>query len=206
MLLILSTIVVWGVGLWCAGRVLRGPGVVRRLRWLFVGAGSAGLGGLLAALLVILQAFQAFSGETLVARVTMRRMAPEEFELTYAPSDVASSVATVRLRGDQWAVSGGIVKWHPWLTALGLKSYHRPTRLAGQFAGLAQQSAHPPTVHSLIPDRDWLWERLYWLAPALPFIDAVYGSSAYAFVEPRATFELYVTPSGYRIKRKPMAP
>ena len=202
-LLMLSTITVWGVSLWCVVKALRGPGIVRRLRWLIVGAGSGGLGGLLAALLVILQAFQAFSGETLVARVTMRRMAPEEFELTYAPSDVTSPVATVRLRGDQWAISGGIVKWHPWLTALGLKSYHRPTRLAGQFSSLAQQRTQLPTVYSLIPDRDWLWERLYWLAPALPFIEAVYGSSAYVFVEPRATFELYVTPSGYLIKRRP---
>ena len=182
---------------------MRGPGVVRRLRWLLAGTGGAGLGVLLGMLWLVLQAFQMFSGETLVARVTTRRLAPEEFELTYAPSEVGLPVTTVRLRGDQWAVSGGIIKWHPWLTALGLKSYHRPARLAGQFSNLAQQRTQPPTVSSLIPDRDWLWDRLYWLAPVFPFIEAVYGSSAYVFVEPRATFELYVTPSGCLIKRRP---
>jgi len=205
-LLVVSTLLVWGVSLWCLVKVVRGPGMGQRVRGLLGAIAGTGLGLLLATLLVVLRAFQAFSGETLVARVTMRQLAPNQFELTYAPSDVTSPVITVPLRGDQWAVSGGIIKWHPWLTAFGLQSYHRPTRLAGQFSSLAQQRAQPPTVYAIAPDRDWLWERLYWIAPYLPFIEAVYGSSAYVYAQPRATFELCVTPSGYLIKRRPMAP
>lgn len=205
LLLALSLLLVWAVSLWCLVRLVRGPGMGRRLQGLIGAVAGTCLGLLLVTLLVVIQAFQSFSGETLVARVTMRQLSPNEFELTYAPSDVTSPVMTVPLRGDQWAVSGGIVKWHPWLTALGLRSYHRPTRLAGQFSSLALQRVQPPTVYSIDTDRDWLWERLYWIAPYVPFIEAVYGSSAYVFAQPRSTFELYVTPSGYLIKRRPVA-
>ena len=182
--------------------------------------GCAAVGTVLAVLLIVAHAVQAFSGETLVARVAIRRLSPAEFELTYlpvgappfaAPSDLqrrkaaddlrAASGQTVRLRGDQWEVSGGIVKWHPWLTALGLRSYHQPTRLSGRFARAAEQRAALPTVVPLEPEVDWFWNGLYRLNPYLPFVEAVYGSSAYVSAEPGVGYELYVTPSGYLIKR-----
>ncbi len=197
-----ATVVVWALSLWAVGAALRGPGLVRRLRRCVTAAVLAGLGILLGSLLLLLQLFEAFSAETLVARVTTRRLSPREFELTYAPADAATSSAVqVQLRGDQWSISGGIVKWHPWLTALGLASYHKPMRLAGQFSDLEQQRTHFPTVYALEPAADRFWEALYWADPALPFVEAVYGSSAYVYVEPGVVQEVYVTHSGYVIKR-----
>ncbi|MBI3321223.1 MAG: hypothetical protein HYZ91_03020 [Candidatus Omnitrophica bacterium] len=107
----------------------------------------------------------------------------------------------ILLRGDQWVVSGGIIKWHPWLTMLGLKSYHKPMRISGQFSSLERQRLQAPAIYALEPGVDRLWEGLYWVAPSLPFIEAVYGSSAYVSVDPGITQEIYVTPSGYLIKR-----
>ena len=161
-----------------------------------------GMGALLGALVILLQAFQAFSGETLVAHVTTRRLSPVAFELTYLPAGgQGEAIERIRLEGDQWVVSGGILKWHPWLTVLGLQSYHKPMRLSGQFSDLKRQRAQAPMVYPLRPERDWLWERLYWASAHLPFIEAVYGSSAYAYVEPSTIQEIYVTVSGYLIKR-----
>jgi hypothetical protein len=164
-------------------------------------------------ILIILRLFHAFAGETLVATVTTRRLSPEEFELTYTipaaqlPPGVAakppsSATQLVRLRGDQWAISGGIVKWHPILAAFGLKSYHKPMRLNGQFSDLRRQRSHLPTICALEPAVDWFWQGLYWSDQRLPFVEAVYGSSAYVYVEPQSVQEVYVTPSGYMIKRK----
>ncbi len=201
--LALSTIIAWLLAAWWGVGALRGPGVASRLRRLLLALGCAGLGALLAMGLVFVRVAVAFSGETLVARVTTRRLSPQEFELTYIPaSGGETAVKTLRLRGDQWAISGGVVKWHPWLTALGLPSYHKPIRLSGQFADVAQQRAQAPTVYALEPGVDRVWEWLYRLDPYLPFVEAVYGSSAYAYAEPRATQDVYVTPSGYLIKRR----
>jgi len=202
--LVAATLVVWLLCLAALFQVWRARGLVRRLKALLSAALWGMLGTLLASLVLVLTAFQAFSDETLVGRVTTRRLAAHEFELTYTP---ATSLGRdplplrVSLRGDQWSISGGIIKWHPWLTALGLNSYHKPLRLSGQFADLAQQRAAPPTVEPLDPSIDRLWEALYWADPLLPFVEAVYGSAAYAYVEPNATQEVYVTPSGYMIKR-----
>jgi len=175
-------------------------GMLGGLRRLLVAAAFAVLGLVLGSLFILVQLFQAFAGETLVARVTTTRLSSPAFELTYTPADGTPRVR-VELEGDQWSVSGGIVKWHPWLTALDVKSYHRPIRLSGQFSSLAEQRKRPPTAHALEPVADRFWEAFYWADPYLPFVDAVYGSSAYVYVEPDVVHELYVTPSGYIIKR-----
>ena len=210
--LAILTIVVWLVSLGFGLNAFRTSGLLRKLRRLLGCALFAGVGLLFWALLFVSHAFSAFSRETLVATVVTWRLSPEEFELIYttpAPGVPAGAMdkqparasRRVRLRGDQWSVSGGIVKWHPWLTALGFSSYHRVLRLSGQFSDLEQQRARPPTVFAVEPVVDRFWEALYWMDPYLPFIEAVYGSSAYAYVEPNTIQEVYVTPSGYLIKR-----
>jgi len=200
--LLISTLVVWGLSLWCGIGVFRSGGPFRRLKR-FLGAIVFGvLGILLAALLVMIHVFHAFSGETLVAQVTTRRISPMEFELTYTPRDEHhAGTVHAHLQGNQWSISGGVVKWHPWLTAVGLQSYHKPIRLSGQFSNAQQQRRHLPSLYLLEPSGDQLWEILYRAAPYLPLIDAVYGSSAYVYVEPGTTQAVYVTPFGYLIKR-----
>ena len=201
--LVLATVVVGFISLGFLLSALTAVGLLRTLQRLIGAVAFGGLSLLLAGLLVVLHMCRAFSGETLVARVTAVRFSPEEFELTYVPQGEPSAPARrVRLSGDQWAISGGIVKWHPWLTALGLRSYHKPMRLSGQFSDLKKQRAHVPTVYPLEPGADRFWKALYWAYPYLPFIEAVYGSSAFTYVEPNAVQRIYVTPSGYMIKQQ----
>jgi hypothetical protein len=180
--------------------------MARKLRALVAGLLWLCAGLLFATMLVVAHLFRAFQGEELVARVAISRLSAREFELAYRPTDRAQAPLDIRLRGDQWSVSGGIVKWHPWLTALGLKSYHRPTRLSGQFSRIEEQRAERPTVHPLGEATNTWWSLLYWMDPFLPFIDAAYGSAAYAFAEPATGYELYVSPTGYLIKRQSRRP
>lgn len=202
----IATAAVWLLSLGLVLDGIRRPGLVRTPRRLLAAAASACAGILLGSVLILLAFFHAFSGETLVARVTTRRLSPAEFELTYRSAEAEALPRSFRLQGDQWAISGGIVKWHPWLTALGLKSYQKPMRLSGQFSNLEQQRAHLPTVYPLEPTIDRFWEALYWADPYLPFVEAVYGSSASVYVEPGVVQEVYVTPSGYLIKWAKRAP
>jgi hypothetical protein len=150
---------------------------------------------------VISHALQALGDETLVAEVVVRRLGPEQAEVTYRPAQ-GGAPRTFRLQGDHWAVSGGIIKWHPLLTAMGLKSDHKPLRISGQFSSLQRQRSTLPTVFPLEPGTDLVWEVVYRLSSALPFIEAVYGSSAYTYLEPDRIQAIYVTPSGYLIKRQ----
>ena len=198
--------VVWGLCLLCLWSAFRSRGLLPWLRRMVAAVAFGALGTVLGTLLFVLQAFDAFSQETLIARVTTRWSAPKEFELAYTPvaSRSAAPAVRVRLEGDQWGISGGIIKWHPWLTALGLPSYQKPLRLAGQFSNLHQARVRLPSLYPLAPTADQWWETFYRLNPYLPFIDAVYEASAYVYVEPSVAQEIYVTPSGYLIKRKPI--
>lgn len=196
-----ATVTAWIVTLSLLAGVLRGPGLARRLRRIPLALVCGVMALLLSGLLAISHALQAFSDETLVAQVAVRRLGPDHAEVTYHPAQ-GGAPRTFRLQGDQWAVSGGMIKWHPWLTAMGLKSYHKPMRISGQFSSLQRQRAAPPTVFALEPGTDLMWDLVYRLSPVLPFIEAVYGSSAYAYLEPEHLHAVYVTPSGYLIKRQ----
>lgn len=199
--LLAATLITGGFSLWALHGAIRGPGIIRRLRRAASAAIWGGLAGVLACTALFLHAFRAFSHETLVARVTTRQVAPERFELTYTPAEAGQAARRVRLAGNQWSVSGGVVTWHPLLRIAGMKTYHRPLRLAGQFSDLERQRSRLPTAEALDPAIDRFWEALYWMDPRLPFVDAVYGSAAYVYVEPDVTHEIYVTTSGYMIKR-----
>ena len=197
-----ATVIIWGIAILLALSVFRLKGFIRRLRRFVVAALWMSGGIALTALVLLQHAFSVFTGETLVATVVTHSVAPDAFELVYAPSDPHAAPVRTVLQGDQWSVSGGIVKWHPWLTLLGIKSYHRPMRLSGQFSNLEEQRRHTPTVEGIAePGVDRFWEAVYWADPALPFVEAAYGSSAYAYVEPGRAQKLYVTPSGYLIKK-----
>jgi hypothetical protein len=208
-----ATVIVWLSGILLGLSALRCRGMLRKLRRGLAAAICAALGILLGSLLILLHSFLAFTSEALVATVTTRRLAPDAFELIYTPAPtpkrlvrgpadpLQTPLGPLEMHGDQWALGGGIVKWHPWLTALGLRSYHRPMRISGQFSRLDQQRARPPTVYPVGPPIDRFWEAFYRADPYLPFVEAVYGSSAYAYVEPGEAQQVYVTSSGYLIKR-----
>jgi hypothetical protein len=183
---------------------LRRRGLMARIRDLVFSAIVLSLGALCLGLTVALRAFEAFADSVKVSEVRCAWVGPKAFHLTYVPfrKGKPQEPKTFRLRGDQWSVSGGVVKWHPWLTALGLPSYHRPTRISGRYAQTAEETQGPPAAFNLDGELDRIWWLFYRLDPFLPFVDATYGSSAFTYVNPALLFEVHVTPSGYLIQHK----
>lgn len=201
------TVLLWALSLWLLLGVLRGPGLFLRVRRLISVLICGSLTAALTVLLIVLQLFYVVSHEEVVATVRTRWLEPGRFELVYTPASRFSGAAQqdpplrVVLEGNQWAISGGLVKWHPWLAVTGLKSYHRPVRLSGQFSDLKRQQAAPHSIYPIDKSVDRIWELLYRASPYLPFIDAAYGSSAYVYVDPDETQEVSVSATGYLIRR-----
>ena len=196
--------VVFGIVL--AGRVMRRLGMLARLQTLMLGTLCVLLGSLCVGLWLALHAFETFSRETLVAHVSCNRLKDQEFDVTMRRMLHGQEGPPEHfvLRGDQWEASGGIVKWHPWLTALGLPSYYKLMRLTGRYVRTADERAHPPTAYDLNGETDWAWWLLYRLDPILPFVEAAYGSAAFVKLDPSMPADLYVTPSGFLVKRRPV--
>jgi len=200
--LTLLTVLVWGLCAMLLTRAVRHPSITRNLKRLALATVLAGVGTLFTGLLILAHFYVAFVDETLIAEVSVARRGNQRFELTYSPAvEGMGGTRYFDISGDQWSVSGGIVKWHPWLTALGLKSYYKPMRVSGQYSDIEAQRSHYPTVYPL-QSADWFWEMLYWADPHLPFVEAAFGSAAYAAAEPGMKYEVYVTPTGYLIKRR----
>lgn len=203
MKLVVCTLLVWLVAVACLYSAFVQKGWVRKGKRLIVALVCICIGiYLLFFTAFIHYSFQPFASEKVVAHVSVDWLGPGEFELTYTPAgDPAALAQSIQLRGDQWIITGGIVKWHPLLAFFGIrKSYHKPMRLGGQFSGIKRHRSELPSIHNLSPDVDRFWKALYRADPYLPFIDVVYASSAFILVEPYRIGEIYVGPSGYFMK------
>ncbi len=187
----------------CLIGVVRGYGLMAKLRYLLLAMVFGTFGSLCLGLELALHAFQAFEASAPVAEVRTRWVGEQAFELTWTP--VKDNIwerpvaQTFQLKGDQWAVSGGIVKWAPWLTAIGFASYHKPTRISGRYVNTVEETQTAPTAYDLNGGMDSLWWWFYRMTPYLPFIHATYGSTAYTFANPAIVCEVSITPSGYMI-------
>jgi len=195
------------IGGLCLIGVVRGHGLMAKLRYLFFALVLGAIGTLGVGLAVVLHAFQAFVVDTPVADVRTRWVGEKAFELTWSPVKheiwERPVVRTFQLKGDQWAISGGIVKWSPWLTALGVPSYHKPTRVSGRYVHTVEETRDSPTAYDVNGGMDPVWWWFYTLDPYLPFVQAVYGSTAYTFINPARVAEVSVTSSGYMITTAP---
>lgn len=196
----IAVAVLWLMVAWGIVRVVKAPGPFQLLKRLVGVLVTALTAVALSAILTIRHVFHVFVREEVIANVAVQRLGPSSFTLTYDP--VAGEPVVATLEGDQWAVTGGIIKWAPWVAVLGLRNYHKPMRVSGQYSRLEEQRRHLPSIQPLVPGAmDRFWEALYRLQPYVPFVDAVYGSSAYVYAEPGASFRVYVSPTGYLIKR-----
>jgi len=154
------------------------------------------------ALAMMLRTYAVLTLEEPVARIQCTRLdAPGHFQLLYTPlTPQERPPQTFELIGEQWMVSGEMLKWHPWLQLIGFRTIHKPTRVEGRFARAADERRQPPTVHELNGGPGAVWQWLHQHGSRLPFVEAVYGNGVYTYVQPGQTSTIYVTPSGYLVK------
>jgi hypothetical protein len=159
------------------------------------------LGGLLFAL----RSYQVFTEQTLVATIQCRSVSegsPYQFLLHYQPESADGPGATEQFQmyGDQWMVGGEILKWHPWLSLLRIRSGYKVTRINSRYLQERDEREKPRSVYPLNGGTDPLWQWLYRTGPTLPFVEAVYGNAAYIPAWPGTRWGLYVDLSGYLLK------
>lgn len=193
----------WLAAIWFFYVACYSDALVKKLKRLIVALLFVCLGFVASSMSFVAHTFKAFTSEKLIARVNVEKTGLNQYQLTYTPTESSDDPPQiVDLRGDQWIITGGIIKWHPFLQFLGMSSYHMPMRIGGQYSDIHRQRTELPTVHALYPGVDKFWEMLYKADPYLFFVDAAYGSSAFVYFESDKTAEIYVNETGYFIKRK----
>ena len=97
-----------------------------------------------------------------------------------------------------------ILKWSPKINIIGVHTLHKITRLRGRYLTVEKELHMPSSVYEINFGTDSLWLLLYKYQRFFPFVEAVYGNSAYTFPDAKSQFLIYVTTSGYIIKKIPI--
>jgi len=155
-------------------------------------------------LFLFAQTYEAFTREKAVARIQCAPVEELDYEmvLRFVPLEGGREgfPRLFRLNGDQWAVGGHILQWHPWLSLLGIHTGYKITRIEGRYLKAEDESAEPRTVYDMGDSRTQLiWHWLYRHHQEIPLVNAVFGNTAYTFPEKDQTFVVTVTHSGFKV-------
>lgn len=155
-----------------------------------------------------LRAYASFNRQELVA-VAVCKVAPDKIydmvlEIKWIKNKKVVKQEKFYLKGNQWMVEGNILKWSPKVNLLGLHTLHKIIRLRGRYLTVEKELRLPASVYEINFGTDALWLLLYKYQRFFPFVEAVYGNSAYTFPDAKSQFLIYVTTSGYIIKKVPL--
>lgn len=155
-----------------------------------------------------LRAYSRFSRQELAAQATCKNVGGDIYDMSlkikWIKNGKEANEDEFLLKGNQWCLEGNILKWSPKMNLLGLHTMHKVTRIRGRYLAVQKELRMPQTVYEINSGEDLLWRLLYKFQKLLPFVEAVYGNSAYTFPDAKAQFLIYVTTSGYIIKKAPL--
>jgi len=183
------------------------PGVMGRFVRSLLGVCVVLFGLFLLMLVMFVRSYEVFTREKLVARIHCVPVESQDYTmiLRFAPLTERGEgpAALFRLKGDQWAVGGHILRWHPWLNILGLDTGYQITRLEGRYLHAEDEPPEGRTVYDL-GERGMqrLWEWIYRYHEGVPWVEAAYGSTIYTFPDEDKVFLVAVTTSGFTVTSK----
>jgi hypothetical protein len=169
-------------------------------RWLG-GASTGLLGALLLALAALagtmavgIRGYRALTREDVAATVKTEPVGRQRFRATIVLPD--KRLVMYELAGDAFYVDARILKWHPWVNALGLHTAYELDRVAGRYVTVTDERSKPHTAYSLARERPldvFLLARRKLLGP---LVDAEYGSAAFVAGTTPAEYEVRVSTTG----------
>ncbi len=156
------------------------------------------------------QSFASFTKKELVAEVRCEEIedVADSMLLQLTPVHGGERLKTNAyvLHGDQWTVEGNILKWDDWLNFAGLHTMFKLTRVRGRFETVQKEMSREATVFSLVQQEElpeWRW--LFKYGHRLRFVESVYGNTVFTYPAKDASYEIYVTTSGFMVKVRPEA-
>ena len=158
---------------------------------------ALGVGG--AMLAASLHTYSRFTHEQEAARVVLRALGPQRYELLLVR--VGGPSQRYELQGDEWQIDARVMKWGAMGNLVGLDTVYRFERLAGRYANHDQERKGPRTVHALSQDGALdFWQLLKKYHDYMPLADAMYGSAAYVPMADGAQYVVSVSTTGLLIR------
>ena len=158
-------------------------------------------------LVVMLQGWRAFTHKTHVAELQCIELGPHKLRVYLVPfdSDGARGATEIYdIDGDEWQVGGDVLRFRPFMTALGVQPVFRLTRVEGRWNAAADANAHKGTAYDRAPPSA-AWLGLYRGADKAPMrwiVDGAHGQAVSQLPDRRAVYDIYVTPNGYIVDKR----
>lgn len=135
-----------------------------------------------------LHSYRALIQEQAVVTLQFQRLEPQSYRVVLVESN--GEKHRYYLNGDQWQLDARMLRWHPSLASIGLKSLYRLDRLSGRYADIHQQLQKPQSAHQLGegPSKFDTWLILKRFPGLRRWIDAQYGTATFL---PMANGALY---------------
>ncbi len=152
-----------------------------------------------------LQAYRAFTHKEMVGIIDARKTKGLDYDifLRFTPVEkgIKAEEKIYKIKGDQWAIGGDILKFEDWVNFIGIHTGHKTTRIHGRYLKAEDENIKQHTAYDINGGTDAIWLYLYENSSRFPFVKAVYGNSVYAFPSDKDVYGIYVTTSGYSIEK-----
>jgi hypothetical protein len=166
---------------------------------------AAGLSAL--SLAAMLSMWSAFTKKTHVAEVQAIETAPHKIRVYVVPiqRDGARGATEIYdVDGDEWQVGGDVLRFRPFLTALGVETVFRLTRVEGHWSSAGDANTHKGSAFDRLPASAG-WMRLYRDADKPPLkwlVAGAHGQAVSQLPDRRAVYDVFVTPNGYVLDKR----
>ena len=122
-------------------------------------------------------------------------MGPQHFAATFV--EIEGKNQTFELYGDQWQLDSRIIKWHNFLSKMGLKTGYRLDRINGRYLSLHDEQTKKRSIYSLnesLAGVD-IWQ---WLKKSKGrfLVDARYGNSVFLPMVDSGQYQISLSSSG----------
>ncbi|MCM8781629.1 MAG: hypothetical protein NC828_01025 [Candidatus Omnitrophica bacterium] len=136
--------------------------------------------------------YKTISQETLVATIKCAKSKDKDYDFYlfyFSPKrNKLSNVKLIKMKGDDWAFEGEIIKWKKPLNLMGLKTIQRPIRI---------YDSHENCY--LLEKK--LKKVAFQIGKLLPLVDASFTSIIKQRFKPKVEFGIFVTNSGYLVRK-----
>ena len=164
-----------------------------------IGLAVTAVGALAATVALGITGYEAFTRETVAARISVTPSGPQRFDARVKFPD--GREAGFVIAGDELYVDAHILKWKPLANVLGLHTAYELDRIAGRYRSVEQERKAIRTVYPLaapkVVDLFDLRQKHAWLEP---LVDAEYGSASFVPVTKPTELEVRVSTTGLLIR------
>jgi len=101
---------------------------------------------------------------------------------------------------DEWVIESRIIKWKPLMGLFGMQRYYKLERISSRYIDIEKEKSQPRLAYAIESKPDRLWKFIYKYQKCFPFIDAVYGNSAFINYVSDGKYNVYMTSTGLMIK------